>query len=350
MSRFSPRSVLVTGGAGFIGSHFIRHVLAANPDVNIVNLDALTYAGSRANLEGFVDSSRHQFIVGTICDQSLVHSLLRQYDIDTVVHFAAESHVDRSIAGPDAFIRTNVQGTFTLLEEARKIWLEENSWGHRQCRFHHISTDEVYGTLGPEDPPFAETTPYAPNSPYSASKAASDHLVRAYQHTYQLPTTTTNCSNNYGPYQHQEKFIPTVIRSCLNHQPIPVYGDGSNVRDWLYVEDHCVGVWQVVETGRVGETYNIGGSNNWSNIEIAKLLCRTLADVTGESEEKYLNLVRFVSDRPGHDWRYAVDSRKIQYELGWQPAHDFESGIRKTVEWYMTRKMLSRISNNHSKR
>ncbi len=337
MSRFSPRSVLVTGGAGFIGSHFVRDLLTTNSSVNIVNLDALTYAGSRDNLEGSVDSSQHTFILGNICDQALVPSLLRQYDIDTVVHFAAESHVDRAIAGPGIFIETNVQGTFVLLEEARKFWLEEKGWDRTQCRFHHISTDEVYGTLGPEDPPFSETTPYAPNSPYSASKAASDHLVRAYQHTYQLPTTTTNCSNNYGPYQHQEKFIPTVIRSCLNGHPIPVYGDGSNKRDWLYVEDHCVGILKVLETGKVGETYNIGGSNNWSNIEIVKLLCRTLAEVTGENEEKYLKLISFVTDRPGHDWRYAIDSRKIHHELGWQPAHEFESGIRKTVEWYVGR-------------
>lgn len=339
MPKFSPHAVLVTGGAGFIGSHFVRHILATNSTVNIVNLDALTYAGSRDNLEEVVDSSRHQFILGNICDQDLVQSLLRQYQIDTVVHFAAESHVDRSIAGPDAFIRTNVQGTFTLLEETRKFWLEENGWDNAHCRFHHISTDEVYGTLGPDDPPFTETTPYAPNSPYSASKAASDHLVRAYRHTYQLPTTTTNCSNNYGSFQHQEKFIPTVIRSCLTGQPIPVYGDGSNKRDWLYVEDHCEGVWRVIGDGRVGETYNLGGSNNWSNIEIAKLLCRVLANITGEKEEKYVKLVSFVPDRPGHDWRYAIDSRKIQNELGWQPTHEFEAGIRKTVEWYLARKV-----------
>lgn len=339
MSRFTPRSVLVTGGAGFIGSHFVRYLLQAHASVRIVTLDALTYAGSRGNLENLSDPSRHEFVYGNICDEGLVQSLLRKYEIDTVVHFAAESHVDRAIAGPGVFIQSNVQGTFTLLEETRKYWLDENEWDHTQCRFHHISTDEVYGTLGPDDPPFTETTPYAPNSPYSASKAASDHLVRAYQHTYQLPTTTTNCSNNYGPYQHQEKFIPTVIRSCLNEKPIPVYGDGSNVRDWLYVEDHCVGIWNVIEHGTLGETYNIGGSNTWSNIEIAKLLCRTLAAVTGEQEEKFLNLISFVTDRPGHDWRYAIDSRKIQDELGWHPDHEFEAGLRKTVEWYVAKKL-----------
>ncbi|MFB3146379.1 MAG: dTDP-glucose 4,6-dehydratase [Nitrospirales bacterium] len=337
MFRFTPHSVLVTGGAGFIGSHFVRYALQADSSVSIINLDALTYAGSRNNLEDVWDSDRHVFVQGDICDQDLVQSLLRKYEIDTMVHFAAESHVDRAIAGPGVFIRTNVQGTFTLLEEARKFWLDEKRWDDARCRFHHISTDEVYGTLGPDDPPFTETTPYAPNSPYSASKAASDHLVRAYQHTYQLPTTTTNCSNNYGPYQHQEKFIPTVIRSCLNGQPIPVYGDGSNVRDWLYVEDHCVGVWKVIENGRIGETYNIGGTNNWSNLEIAKILCRTVADLTAKKEEKFLQLISFVTDRPGHDWRYAIDSQKIQNELGWQTANEFEAGIRKTVEWYLAR-------------
>lgn len=338
MSGFTPSSILVTGGAGFIGSHFVRHMLQARSVVRVTNLDALTYAGSRDNLENLPDPDRHVFVQGDICDQNLVQSLLRKYEIDTVVHFAAESHVDRSIAGPDAFIRTNVQGTFTLLEEARKFWLDEQGLDDQRCRFHHISTDEVYGALGPDDPPFIEATPYAPNSPYSATKAAGDHLVRAYQHTYQLPTTTTNCSNNYGPYQHQEKFIPTVIRSCLNDQPIPVYGDGSNIRDWLYVEDHCVAIGKVIEGGRIGETYNIGGVNNRNNLDVVKLLCRTLAHVLGEKEGKFLKLISFVTDRPGHDWRYAINSGKIQSELGWQPTHTFETGIRKTVEWYLARK------------
>ena len=338
MPRFTPRSILVTGGAGFIGSHFVRHVLDTDTTVNVVNLDALTYAGSRDNLEDVWDCERHTFIQGDICNQILVRSIFGEYDIDTVVHFAAESHVDRSIVGPGAFIRTNVQGTFALLEEARRFWLDEKQRDDARCRFHHISTDEVYGALGPNDPPFTEATPYAPNSPYSASKAAADHLVRAYQHTYHLPTTTTNCSNNYGPSQHQEKFIPTVIRACLQGKPIPVYGDGSNVRDWLYVDDHCAGVWKVITDGKIGETYNIGGSNSWSNIEIARLLCRIVASVTEEQEEKFLKLIRFVPDRPGHDWRYAIDSRKIQTELAWQPAHEFEAGIRKTVEWYVSGK------------
>ncbi|MDT7044069.1 dTDP-glucose 4,6-dehydratase [Candidatus Nitronereus thalassa] len=337
MSGFTPRTILVTGGAGFIGSNFVRYVLYVNNAVKVVNLDALTYAGSEENLVNLPDPNRHTFVHGDICDHDLVSCLLQEHAIDTIVHFAAESHVDRSIAGPEAFIRTNVQGTFTLLEEARKYWLEHQHWDEARCRFHHISTDEVYGTLGPGDPPFTETTSYAPNSPYSASKAAADHFVRAYQHTYLLPTTTTNCSNNYGPYQHSEKFMPTVIRACLKGQPIPVYGDGSNFRDWLYVEDHCVGIWKVIEKGRIGETYNIGGSNHWSNLDIATLLCRTVAKVTGETPDKILSLISFVKDRPGHDWRYAIDSRKIQTELGWQPAHSFEDGIRKTVEWYWER-------------
>lgn len=334
MSEFTPRSILVTGGAGFIGSHFVRFVLHAMKTPRIVTLDALTYAGSLANLDNLPDPNRHAFVRGNICDSALVRCLLRKHDIDTIVHFAAESHVDRSITGPEAFIRTNVEGTFTLLEEARRYWIEEQHRDVTTCRFHHISTDEVYGALGPNDPPFTETTPYAPNSPYSASKAAADHFVRAYQHTYTLPTTTTNCSNNYGPYQHQEKFIPTVIRACLEGKPIPVYGDGSNMRDWLYVEDHCVGIWRVITRGKIGDTYNIGGSNNWSNVEIAKLLCRMVAEVKGEKLDKFLSLITFVTDRPGHDWRYAIDSRKIQNDLGWKPDHDFESGLRKTVEWY----------------
>jgi len=338
MPRFTPQVMLVTGGAGFIGSNFVRETLRTKLEVQVVTLDALTYAGSQENLAEVSDNPHHVFVHGDISDQGLVKSLLRKYHIDTVVHFAAESHVDRSIVGPGDFIQTNVVGTFTLLEEARRFWLEEQHWDQSHCRFHHISTDEVYGTLGLDAPPFTETTPYQPNSPYSASKAGADHLVRAYQHTYRLPTTTTNCSNNYGPFQHDEKFIPTVIRACLDQGPIPIYGDGSNMRDWLYVEDHCVGVWRVIQDGRVGETYNIGGSNNWSNIDIVKLLCRTLADVTGEHEGTFLKLISFVADRPGHDWRYAINSRKIHQELGWTPAHAFETGLRKTVEWYLARK------------
>ena len=338
MSEFTPRIVLVTGGAGFIGSHFARYVLQTHQEANVVNLDALTYAGTKENLEDVMECDRHKFVHGDICDEGLVKSLLREHAIDTVVHFAAESHVDRSILEPDAFVRTNVQGTFNLLEETRRFWLEEKNWSKAQCRFHHVSTDEVYGALGHDDLPFTEMSRYVPNSPYSASKAASDHLVRAYQHTYQLPTTITHCSNNYGPYQHQEKFIPTVISMCLNERPIPVYGDGSNIRDWLYVEDHCVAIWKVIESGRIGQTYNIGGSNQVSNLDVVKLLCRTLADALSEKQEKFLKLISFVTDRPGHDWRYAIDSQKIQGELGWQPTNKFERGIRKTVDWYLARR------------
>jgi len=343
MSNFTPRNILVTGGAGFIGSHFVRYLLRTDKQVRVANLDLLTYAGSLDKLVELCDPERYHFVHGDICDGSLIQSILRDYDIDTIVHFAAESHVDRSITGPAAFIETNVSGTFTLLDASRGYWLDQKKWSERSCRFHHISTDEVYGTLGPNDPPFVETTPYTPNSPYSASKAASDHLVRAYHHTYGLPTTTTNCSNNYGPFQNNEKFIPTIIRSCLEEKPIPVYGDGSNIRDWLYVVDHCTVVDVVIRHGRVGEIYNIGGSNNWSNLEIVKLLCRTLAEITGESTEKYTRLITFVADRPGHDWRYAIDSSKIHKELDWSPAETFESGMRKTVEWYLNQHSSSRV-------
>ncbi len=331
---FAPRIVLVTGGAGFIGCNYVRHLLETDPDVRIVTLDALTYAGSLDNLKGLPDASRHTFVQGDIRDRELVERLLREHEIDTIVHFAAESHVDNSIAGPEVFVRTNVTGTYTLLEAARRYWLEEQGRDASRCRFHHISTDEVYGTLGPEDPPFTEATPYAPNSPYSATKAGSDHLVRAWHHTYGLPVTTTNCSNNYGPYQHAEKFIPTVIRACLEGRPIPVYGDGTNIRDWLYVRDHCAGIDAVIRRGRVGEVYNIGGCNEWANIEIARLICRLLDDLrpAGAPHER---LITFVTDRPGHDWRYAIDAGKMADELGWTPAETFESGIRKTVAWYL---------------
>ena len=329
-----PRNVLVTGGAGFIGCNFVRHLLAVDPDASIVTLDLLTYAGSLDNLRELPDPNRHVFVQGDICDRPLVDRLLREHQIDTIAHFAAESHVDRSIAGPAAFVQTNLVGTFTLLEAARAAWLDGKAAEHR--RFHHISTDEVYGTLKRDDPAFTETTPYAPNSPYSASKAGSDHLVRAYFHTYGLPVVTTNCSNNYGPFQHDEKFIPTVIRSCLLQQPIPVYGDGSNIRDWLYVEDHCRGVEAVIRQGRLGETYNIGGCNEWANLDIAKLICKLL-DQRRPEHAPHERLITFVTDRPGHDWRYAIDASRMDEELGWRPLETFETGIAKTVDWYLQR-------------
>ena len=330
-----PRNVLVTGGAGFIGCNFVRHLLATEPDARIVTLDLLTYAGSLDNLRELTDLARHTFVQGDICDRPLVDRLLREHAIDTITHFAAESHVDRSITGPAAFVQTNLVGTFTLLEAARSAWLEGGKTAEHY-RFHHISTDEVYGTLKPNDPPFSETTPYAPNSPYSASKAGSDHLVRAYFHTYGLPVVTTNCSNNYGPYQHGEKFIPTVIRSCLLQRPIPVYGDGSNIRDWLYVEDHCRGIDAVIRRGALGETYNIGGDNEWANLNIAKLIC-TLLDQRRPEQAPHERLINFVADRPGHDWRYAIDPRKMSEELSWRPEETFNTGIAKTVDWYLER-------------
>ncbi|QQS54849.1 MAG: dTDP-glucose 4,6-dehydratase [Candidatus Competibacteraceae bacterium] len=330
-----PHNVLVTGGAGFIGCNFVHHLLATEPDARIVTLDLLTYAGSLDNLRELPDPARHTFVQGDICDRSLVDRLLREHTIDTITHFAAESHVDRSITGPAAFVQTNLVGTFSLLEAARGAWLEGGKTAEH-CRFHHISTDEVYGTLKPNDPPFSETTPYAPNSPYSASKAGSDHLVRAYFHTYGLPVVTTNCSNNYGPYQHGEKFIPTVIRSCLLQRPIPVYGDGSNIRDWLYVEDHCRGIDAVIRRGVLGETYNIGGDNEWANINIAKLIC-ALLDQRRPEHAPHERLIHFVADRPGHDWRYAIDPRKMSEELAWRPEETFNTGIAKTVDWYLER-------------
>jgi dTDP-glucose 4,6-dehydratase len=329
----TPRVVLVTGGAGFIGSNFVHWLLAHDSQVRIVNLDKLTYAGTLANLEGLPDASRHVFVQGDICDRALVDALLREHAVDTVVHFAAESHVDRSISGPAAFVQSNIVGTYTLLEAVRQYWLTEQG-GAAGRRFHHISTDEVYGTLGPQDPAFSEHTSYAPNSPYSASKAGSDHLVRAWHHTYGLPVTTTNCSNNYGPRQHNEKLIPTVIRCCRERREIPVYGDGTNIRDWLYVADHCRGIWQVVTEGRLGETYNIGGENECGNIDIVRTICR-LMDERFPAAAPHEQLIRFVADRPGHDWRYAIDQRKIRAQLGFAPAETFGSGMAKTLDWYL---------------
>ena len=334
VTEFLPKRMLVTGGAGFIGCNFVRHMLAEHDELTIVTLDMLTYAGSLKNLEDLAAADRHSFVQADINDRVVVDKLLRDHDIDCIVHFAAESHVDRSISGPQAFMATNILGTYELLEAARDFWLGERRYKAGDCLFHHISTDEVYGSLGLQDPPFCETTPYAPNSPYSASKAAADHLVRAWHHTFGLPVVTTNCSNNYGPYQHAEKLIPTIIRSCINQQEIPVYGDGSNIRDWLYVVDHCAAIDAAICRGRPGETYNIGGLNEWANIDIVRLICRLLDD-RRPAGDSYESLISFVEDRAGHDWRYAIDATKTVDELGWQPTETFESGISKTIDWYL---------------
>jgi dTDP-glucose 4,6-dehydratase len=329
----TPRNVLVTGGAGFIGANYLEYLLERDDAVRVVTLDSLTYAGSVENLGAVMSNPRHEFVQGDITDAPLVNRLMNEKQIDTIVHFAAESHVDRSITGPAAFITTNVVGTFTLLEAARSAWL--GSAARNDVRFHHVSTDEVFGSLTESDPPFSETTPYSPNSPYSASKAGSDHLVRAYHHTYGMPVTITNCSNNYGPYQHAEKFIPTVIRSALAEKPIPIYGAGLNIRDWLYVRDHCVAIDRVVRDGESGETYLIGGRSERRNIDIAGLICGILDERSPRSTGKYEELLTSVTDRLGHDFRYAIDASVIERELGWKPAETFDSGIRKTVDWYL---------------
>ena len=331
-----PRSVLVTGGAGFIGSNLVHRLLALDPGVRIVNLDALTYAASEAHLAGLPDPQRHVFQRGDITDGQLVQQLMRNHRIDTVLHLAAESHVDRSIAGPAAFIQSNIVGTYTLLEAARKVWIDEGMLPLGDCRFHHVSTDEVYGDLGADDPAFSETTPYAPSSPYSASKAASDHLVRAWHRTYGVPVTLSNCSNNFGPRQHDEKLIPTVIRSAFRRQPIPVYGVGGNVRDWLHVDDHCEAIWHIVRHGALGETYNVGAANEWNNLDLVRLICRVVARELEVPEAEISGLIRFVQDRPGHDRRYAIDSRKLS-ALGWQAALPFEDALAQTVRWYLAR-------------
>jgi dTDP-glucose 4,6-dehydratase len=326
--------ILVTGGAGFIGSNFVRHLLAHTPDAKVVNLDALTYAGSRENLRDLAGDDRHVFVEGNICDRDLVDQLLREHRIDTIVHFAAESHVDRSILGPEPFIKTNIVGTFTLLEAARRYWLPDQSPTVPQHRFHHVSTDEVYGSLAPDDPPFSETTPYAPNSPYAASKAASDHLVRAYGHTYGMQVTISNCSNNYGPFQFPEKLIPLMILNALAGKPLPVYGDGRQVRDWLFVEDHCEAIELVLKAGRPGETYNVGGGNQPTNLTIVETVC-DLLDELQPAAASYHRLVQFVADRPGHDRRYAMDVTKIRRDLGWEPRHSMAEGLRLTVDWFL---------------
>ena len=334
------KNILVTGGAGFIGSNFVHYLQRVELDVQIINLDILTYAGSLENLTDLPDAGRHTFVKGDICDRPLVDDLLRRYQIDTIVHFAAETHVDRSILNPEPFIRTNTLGAFTLLEAARRYWLEEqqaNATGQLSSfRFHHISTDEVFGSLRPDEPAWTEATPYAPNSPYAASKAASDHLVRANPHTYGLPVTITNCSNNYGPRQFPEKLIPLMIANGMHGRPLPVYGDGQQIRDWLYVDDHCDAIWTVLRKGQPGETYNIGGGNQPANLLVVRTLCEILDEcLPTASSVPHESLIRFVTDRPGHDRRYAMDITKIQTELGWQPRHSLAQGLMATVEWYL---------------
>lgn len=341
------KTLLVTGGAGFIGANFVHHWVAQYPNDKVIVIDALTYAGNMANLEPVKDYDNFTFVHGDICDTALVEKLLREHQVDTLVHFAAESHVDRSITGPDAFIETNILGTYSLLKAAKTVWLDgEKVLPHR---FHHVSTDEVYGTLSATDPAFTEETAYAPNSPYSASKAASDHLVRAYHHTYGLEVTTSNCSNNYGPYHFPEKLIPLVITHILHDEALPIYGDGQQIRDWLYVSDHAYGIDLVLNKGRIGENYNIGGNNEWANIDIVKTICglmdnefaknsalathfpKATAALAGKSE----SLITYVKDRPGHDRRYAIDATKTNDELGYAPKESFETGIAKTVQWYL---------------
>lgn len=331
-------NLLVTGGCGFIGSNFIRQRLLEknSPLTKLVNLDALTYAGNPANLADLAGDSRYVFAQGDIGDPALVTRLLADHAIDAVVNFAAESHVDRSIDSPEPFVQTNVLGTLRLLNCARLHWVKLPEARKAAFRFLHVSTDEVYGTLSPDDPAFTEETPFAPNSPYAASKAASDHFVRSYQHTFKLPTLTTNCSNNYGPYHFPEKLIPLVILNALEGKPLPVYGDGMQIRDWLYVEDHAAAIWLVLQRGRVGETYNIGGLNEKPNIEIVKTICALLDEKFPRSDRApYAAQITYVADRPGHDRRYAIDCRKLQHELGWTPKESFATGIAKTVDWYL---------------
>lgn len=327
--------ILVTGGAGFIGSNFVLDWLE-NSDESVLNLDALTYAGNLENLKSLEGDERHIFVRGNICDKVLVQELLNKYNPRAIVHFAAESHVDRSIFGPDLFFQTNVMGTLNLLECAKAHYETLSSEEQEKFRFLHVSTDEVYGTLDFDDAPFTEETPYSPNSPYSASKASSDHAVRAWFHTYGFPVLTTNCSNNYGPYQFPEKLIPLVITNALARKPLPIYGDGLNIRDWLYVGDHCSAIRCVLKSGQLGETYNVGGHNERNNITIVKTICEILDELVPHEMGSYADLITFVKDRPGHDRRYAIDSTKLQTHLGWKPAENFETGIRKTIQWYLS--------------
>jgi len=341
------RTVLVTGAAGFIGSNFVHYWREQYPQDKLIVLDALTYAGNKNNLTALLDQADFEFVQGSITDQELLARLLREKAVDTIIHFAAESHVDRSITGPGAFIDTNITGTYTLLQAAREYWFADDEV--KEHHFHHVSTDEVYGTLASDDPAFSEKTPYAPNSPYAASKAASDHLVRAYHHTYGMKVTTSNCSNNYGPYHFPEKLIPLCLLNILAGEALPIYGDGQQIRDWLYVDDHSRGIDLIIKKGRYGETYNIGGNNEWANIDVVKLLCRLVDDSFAADSELATrfpdspcaqgqpaeSLITFVTDRPGHDVRYAIDATKITDEIGYVPQEDFDSGLRKTVDWYL---------------
>lgn len=344
------RRILVTGGAGFIGSNFIRYILAAESQVKIINVDILTYAGSVDNLDNLPSLERYRFVEGDICDQQLIEDLLREEEIGTIINFAAETHVDRSIHSPSEFIRTNIVGTFSLLEAARTVWLEKKSHTQTNLRFHHVSTDEVFGSLETDSPAFSELTPYAPKSPYSASKASSDHLVRAYHHTFGLPVTISNCSNNYGPFQHPEKLIPLIIWNALEGKPLPVYGDGKQIRDWLFVADHCEAIWLIVQKGAPGQSYNIGGNNQPTNLEVVETVCEILDEVSplaGNQSRK--DLIRFVEDRPGHDRRYAMDITKINHDLDWYPRHSLHTGLIQTIEWYLSNKAwLAKVRNRPS--
>ena len=331
------KHILVTGGAGFIGANFVPYFIENNPEYHLVNLDALTYAGNLENVSEVENHPRYTFVKGDICDRTFIEELFQKYQFHDVIHFAAESHVDNSISGPEAFIKTNVLGTFNLLDTARKLWMSapnQYNEAFATARFHHVSTDEVYGTLG-ETGLFEETTPYAPNSPYSASKAGSDMIVRSYFHTYGMNVVTTNCSNNYGPKQHDEKLIPTIIRKAITGENIPIYGDGKNVRDWLYVLDHCKGIELAFKTGKSGETYNIGGRNERNNLQIVDRVCTILDELKPKASGSYKDQITFVKDRPGHDLRYAIDATKIENELGWKADENFDTGIVKTIEWYL---------------
>lgn len=348
--QMNLKTILVTGGAGFIGSNFVPYFLETRKDIHLVNLDALTYAGNLDNLKEVEKNPRYTFVKGDICDRTLIESLFNQYNFQAVIHFAAESHVDNSIEKPDAFMQTNILGTFNLIDVAKKHWMISPGIykkEYNKARFHHVSTDEVYGTLG-EEGLFHETTPYAPNSPYSASKASSDFIVRSYHHTFGMNVVTTNCSNNYGPKQHDEKLIPTIIRKALGGAPIPIYGQGTNVRDWLYVLDHCKGIALAYEQGKSGETYNIGGRNERNNLYIAKTVCEILDSKHPKKDgSSYQQQISFVKDRAGHDFRYAIDATKIESQLGWQAEENFETGILKTIEWYLERFTKQQVSSKN---